>query len=92
MLFRSPLWVDKAIVVIKENIALKVKLAILDKQREVLKEELQITNQRVNLFEKVKIPECKENMHIIRIYLGDVDTAGVVRSKIAKRKSQEGQL
>jgi V/A-type H+-transporting ATPase subunit D len=57
----------------------------------LLSKELRTTTQRVNLFEKVKIPECKENMRIIRIYLGDVDTAGVVRSKIAKRKSQEAQ-
>jgi V/A-type H+-transporting ATPase subunit D len=38
----------------------------------------------VNLFEKVKIPETKENIRMIRIYLGDQQTAAVVRGKIAK--------
>ena len=47
------------------------------------------TTQRVNLFEKVKIPECMENIRKIQIYLGDATTAAVVRSKIAKRKMQE---
>ena len=42
-----------------------------------------------NLFEKVKIPECMENIRKIQIYLGDATTAAVVRSKIAKRKMQE---
>jgi V/A-type H+-transporting ATPase subunit D len=51
---------------------------------------LRITNQRVNLFEKIKIPEAKENIRMIRIYLGDQQTAGVARAKIAKRKSTEG--
>ena len=43
----------------------------------------------MNLFEKVKIPECKENIRRIRIMLGDLDTSAVARSKIAKKKSQE---
>ena len=48
-----------------------------------------MTTQRVNLFEKVKIPECRENIRRIGIYLGDMDTSAVVRSKIAKSKLQE---
>jgi V/A-type H+-transporting ATPase subunit D len=39
----------------------------------------------VNLFEKVKIPETKANIKKIRVYLGDQQTAAVVRGKIAKR-------
>ncbi len=40
----------------------------------------------MNLFEKVKIPETAENIKRIRIYLGDQQTAQVVRGKISKRK------
>jgi V/A-type H+-transporting ATPase subunit D len=40
----------------------------------------------VNLFEKVKIPEAKENIRVIKIYLGDQQIAAVVRGKIAKNK------
>ena len=50
---------------------------------------MRVTTQRVNLFEKVKIPECKENIRTIQIYLGDMDTSAVARSKIAKKKLQE---
>ena len=52
----------------------------------VLGRELRTTSQRVNLFEKVKIPETKENIRKIGIYIGDQQTAAVVRGKIAKRK------
>ena len=55
----------------------------------MLREELRITIQRINLFEKVKIPESRENIRIIRIYLGDIQTAEVVRGKISKSKIQK---
>ena len=58
-------------------------------ERELLLAELRTTNQRVNLFERVKIPECKEAIRRIRIFLGDVQTLDVARSKIAKLKTQE---
>lgn len=54
-----------------------------------LEQELRSTAQRVNLFEKVKIPEAKENIRVIGIYLGDQQTSAVVRGKIAKKKLQE---
>ncbi len=85
-LLLTPLWVDRAIEVLKETMSLKAKLLVYHKQMEILKEELRITTQRVNLFEKVKIPESKENIRIIQIYLGELQTAGVVRGKIAKAK------
>ena len=53
----------------------------------MLSAELRTTSQRVNLFEKVKIPECKENIRKIGIMLGDLDTSAVARSKIAKKKT-----
>jgi V/A-type H+-transporting ATPase subunit D len=40
----------------------------------------------VNLFEKVKIPESNELIRMIRIFLGDQQTAAVVRGKISKSK------
>jgi V/A-type H+-transporting ATPase subunit D len=87
--FEIPLWVDKGIEACKEQISQKVKIEILKKQIKVLREELRITIQRINLFEKVKIPESRENIRIIRIYLGDIQTAEVVRGKISKSKIQK---
>ena len=51
--------------------------------------ELRVTTQRVNLFEKVKIPETKANIKKITVYLGDEQVAAVVRSKISKKKLQQ---
>ncbi|TVR01841.1 MAG: V-type ATP synthase subunit D [Spirochaetaceae bacterium] len=83
-LFHYPLWVDAGVERLKKLLALDAEVRILQEQKRLIEEELRITTQRVNLFEKVKIPEAKENIRMIRIYLGDQQTAAVVRGKIAK--------
>ena len=81
-----PLWVDTAVVKLQEIAGLDAEAKTLHRRAELLEQELRVTSQRVNLFEKVKIPEAKENIRIIGIYLGDQQTAAVVRGKIAKNK------
>ena len=84
-----PLWVDTAAVRLREIARLDALEKTLRRQVELLEQELRSTAQRVNLFEKVKIPEAKENIRVIGIYLGDQQTSAVVRGKIAKKKLQE---
>jgi len=83
-----PLWVDTAIVKLREIARLDALVKVLQKRADLLQKELQTTSQRVNLFEKVKIPQAKENIRVIGIYLGDQQTSAVVRGKIAKKKLQ----
>jgi V/A-type H+/Na+-transporting ATPase subunit D len=85
-LFMVPLWVDMALDRLQKALLLDLEAKILDVQVQRLGAELRVTTQPVNLFEKVKIPESQENIRRIRIYLGDQQTAQVVRGKIAKRK------
>jgi len=86
-LFTTPPWIDDAIDLIEKLIRLRVEHEILTEQRGLIEEELRITSQRVNLFEKVKIPDCRENIRIIRIFLGDEQTAAVARGKLAKART-----
>lgn len=85
--FASDWYMDDAVEALKRAVELKEEYKILYRQYELLAEELRTTGQRVNLFEKVKIPECQENIRKIRIMLGDLETGAVARSKIAKRKT-----
>lgn len=85
-LFATPLWVDTAAAQISELVAWQAERSVLNRQLEELNRELKVTIQRVNLFEKVKIPECNTNIRRIQIYLGDQQTNAVVRGKIAKMK------
>lgn len=88
-LFETPAWVDSGIDLLHQLIRLRVERQILEEQHRLLSAELRTTSQRVNLFEKVKIPEAKENIRRIRIFMGDQQTAAVARSKIAKGKSSQ---
>ena len=85
-LYLTPLWVDRGVEILRELLGLKAKRVVLERARELLKEELRITTQRVNLFEKVKIPEVTKNIKKINVFLGDLSTSEVVRGKIAKSK------
>ncbi|MBP7829608.1 MAG: V-type ATP synthase subunit D [Kiritimatiellae bacterium] len=88
-LFLTPSWVDDGMDTLDQLLRLSIERRILDEQHRRLAEELRVTSQRVNLFEKVKIPECGENIRVIRIFLGDEQTADVVRGKIAKGRTVE---
>ena len=85
-LFKQPLWVDAAVEKVSKLLACDEELKIIAKQLELLDAELRVTSQRVNLFEKVKIPETKAIIKKIGVYLGDQQTAAVVRGKISKKK------
>ena len=85
-LYTTPLWVDIAANHMEKAISLDLEAEVLDKQVELLERELLSTSQRVNLFEKVKIPETLENIKKISIYMADQQVSAVVRSKISKRK------
>ena len=83
----TPAWVDDAVETTTQVLSLQCERAIYEEQRRLIAEELQLTSQRVNLFEKVKIPECKEAIRKIKIAIGDEQTAAVTRGKIAKGRS-----
>ena len=85
-LYETPLWVDIAANHMEKAMSLDLEAEVLDEQVRLLEIELLATSQRVNLFEKVKIPEAEENIKKISIYMADQQVSAVVRSKISKRK------
>ena len=87
-LYEAPLWIDMAADRMEKALSLDLEEEVLDEQVRLLSQELRTTTQRVNLFEKVKIPETKANIKKITVYLGDEQVAAVVRSKISKKKLQ----
>lgn len=87
-LYEAPLWIDLAADRMEKALSLDLEAEVLDEQVRLLSKELRTTTQRVNLFEKVKIPETKANIKKISVYLGDEQVASVVRSKISKKKLQ----
>lgn len=88
-LFGTPAWVDRALADLRDMSAHRAHLDVLDEEYSLLDHELTRIIQRVNLFEKVKIPESQNAIRVIRIKLGDEMTAAVGRAKIAKSKLAE---
>src|SRR3989338_543917 len=87
-LFIYPLWVDKAVDIISKMISLQAEESVFMERLRRLEQELNITSKRVNLFEKVKIPEAKMAIRQISIFLGDQQAAAVGWARIAKNKIQ----
>ena len=85
-LFATPAWVDRTLLDLRQLAEGDAKLDVMQRQLDLLDRELTRIIQRVNLFEKVKIPDCREAIRRIRIKLGDEMTAAVGRAKIAKGK------
>jgi len=91
-LFIMPLWVDFAIEALRQIVSAQEEIKIIEKGIEILRQELRITTQRVNLFERVKIPEATKAIRLIKIYIGDQMANAVGRSKIAKRKIEQAMF
>ncbi|MEK6727133.1 MAG: V-type ATP synthase subunit D [Candidatus Omnitrophota bacterium] len=90
-LFTTPMWVDFAVEALRNIVTLKEEIGVIEKGINILKIELRITTQRVNLFEKIKIPEAQEAIRLIKIYIGDQMANAVGRSKVAKRKIEQAE-
>lgn len=82
----KPHWVDDVARLLQQMLEARLRVQIAGKRVEVLDKAVKTISQRVNLFEKVLIPETRSNIKKIKIYLSDEQMAAVVRSKIAKRK------
>jgi len=90
-LFLTPLWLDGAIESLRGLIKLLEEIVLIESSIRILRQELRVTTQRVNLFEKVKIPEAEEAIRLIKVYIGDQMANAVGRSKIAKRKIEAAE-
>ena len=85
-LFITPPWVDRAVESLRALLALRAEATVLEEQARRLAHELRLTAQRVNLFEKIKIPEAQENIRRLTIVLGDQQTAAFGWALETRRK------
>jgi V/A-type H+-transporting ATPase subunit D len=83
-----PFWVDVVAARLKEVLRLRIEQRVTRRQVELLEAAVRRVTQRVNLFDKVLIPDAKANIRRIDIALGDLERAAVVNSKISKRKKE----
>jgi len=85
-LFTEPHWVDQLVVQLKIMMRLKIQHQTEQQRVASLTLAVKKVTQRVNLFDKVLIPKAQQDIRKIRIYLSDLERAGVVRAKSTKQK------
>ena len=88
-LLATPHWMDALMTAFSGLLGARLKIRVAQHRYDLLEYALVKTTQRLNLFDKVLIPEAKENIKHIKIYLSDFERASVVQAKIAKGKSEK---
>lgn len=88
----KPFWVDFLVELLQAMATLCVRRDIEQKRVSRLSEAVRRITQRVNLFDKVLIPQAEKDIQRIGIHLADTERAAVVRSKIAKAKQNRSEL
>ncbi len=85
-LLATPFWIDALATCLKDVIAYRIRLQVYRQRVTRMHAAVRRISQRVNLFEKILIPNADKNIARIQIFLSDVERAAVVTSKIAKAK------
>jgi V/A-type H+/Na+-transporting ATPase subunit D len=87
-LFQQPAWVPAGIEKLKEIIGLKVAITTVQKQFELLNYARKKTTQKVNLYEKVQIPEYQNAIRKTKRFLEDKENLEKSAQKIVKERNQ----
>ncbi|MDT8448129.1 MAG: V-type ATP synthase subunit D [bacterium] len=91
-LYKTPLWTERGIDALQRLASIEAEVSLEFEAEELIAHELRITGQRVNLFEKVKIPQTQENIRRIRTHLDDQAVAAVGWARGAKKKLAQRPL
>ena len=84
----KPHWVDGATQRARELAELRLRREVGAERLRRLEEAQRKAVQRVNLLDKVLIPQTREKIRRVEIALADAERTAVVRSKIAKRRNR----
>ena len=77
---------DGALEDVRALVRQRLEIAFAEERVRRLDAAFRKVVQRVNLFQKVLVPEARAEIQRIRIVLADVERAAVVRSKIFKAR------
>ena len=80
----TPLWVDDALVHMREQLQLMAEIKCLQEQIELLEEELLDVRARVKLFENRRIPNAKTAIRKIGQKLQDDERLAIATAKVVK--------
>ena len=90
--FATPYSFEEVLRQSRDAIECREAIRMLHEQERVLFEGFRKTSQRINLYEQRLIPECREAIRKISVYLQDQQAAAVGVAKMAKRMTEAAAL
>jgi V/A-type H+-transporting ATPase subunit D len=87
-LFASPIWIPAGITFLKERLQLEISLKLAKVQSEILMLARKKTTQKVNLYEKVQIPNFQKAIIRIKRFLEDKENISKAAQKMIKQRNQ----
>ncbi len=88
-LFGRPGWFMDGIIILKELTRLSLQRDVSLRTSELLEKARKKTSQKVNLYEKVQIPDYKAAMSKIKRYLEDEENLSKSAQKILKKRTEQ---
>jgi V/A-type H+-transporting ATPase subunit D len=91
-LFGNRAWVPGATVVLKNMATTNIRIQLIQKELQILNLARKKTTQKVNLYEKVQIPQFNEAIQKIKRFLEDEENLTRSAQKIIKTKKEKELL
>ena len=88
-LFNRPAWFPAGIALLKEWAALAIRRKFMLHKMKLLDHARKKTTQKVNLYEKVQIPDYEDAIRKIKRYLEDEENLAKSAQKIVKKRKEE---
>jgi V/A-type H+-transporting ATPase subunit D len=85
-LVSSPSWLPGGLMMLKQAAELQAKIAVAKKKVEILEYARKKTTQKVNLYEKVQIPEYQDAILKIKRFMEDDENLAKSSQKILKAR------
>lgn len=89
LLFNRPAWYADMRALLEEWTELVLKRKLLWRRMELLEQARKKTTQKVNLYEKVQIPDYEDAIRKIKRYLEDEENLAKAAQKIVKKRKEE---
>jgi len=85
-LVAQPSWIEPGLAIVRELVELHVRKEIAEQKAQILERARRKTTQKVNLYEKVQIPEYHEALLKIKRFLEDDENLSKSSQKILKAR------
>jgi len=91
-LAQQPAWVPMGIEQLKEILKIRIEMDTVQQQFETLTYARKKTTQKVNLYEKVQIPQYREAIRKVKRFLEDKENLEKAAQKIVKQRNEEKEV